>query len=267
MPPKKTQQKAAPVLKGPALKTRPVRPTVGYTIEGYVCLNDVNPAVGHLYPKKKGETLAEPYTIVGVDVSGKKLHVAERDEPLPMYMKVVHLLDPQNFMKTHEGYVDVPAAAFWNFGHGDLRFHHNKAYTETIAYHYASALGEEAGVPHFVRWLGSVRAFAEEYKYDMDADFEAYRFRRWFWAHYDAGWYDIHLEDKETGHVLSKEELEALFRPDADALTDTSSVSTDEDEDEEEADAEDEDMVSELSFEELDVDVTVGLYRRWNYRN
>ena len=263
MPPKKTQQKAAPIIKSPALKLRPVRSAVGYTIPGYSCLNDVNPAVGHIYPKKKGETLAEPYTIVGVDVSGKKLHVAERPEPIPMYMKVVHLLDPLRFMKSHEGYVDVPSSTFWNFGHGDLRFHHNKAYTEAVAYHYASTIGVEGGVPHYVRWLGSVRAFAGEYKYDMDADFEAYRFRHWFWEHYDAGWYDIQLEEKETGHVLSKEELELLFRPDADALTDTSTVSSDdedEDEDEEEDDTdEDEENAdatdAELGFEELDVDV------------
>lgn len=261
MPPKKTQQKATPIIKSPALKTRPVRPTVGYTLEGYSCLNDVNPVVGHLYPKKKGETLAEPYTIQAVDVSGKKLHVAERAEPIPMYMKVVHLLDPQNFMKSHEGYVDVPSPTFWNFGHGDLRFHHNKAYTEALAYHYASTIGIETGVPHYVGWLGSVRAFAEEYKYDMDVDFETYRFRRWFWEHYDAGWYDIRLEDKETGAVLTKEELESLYRPDADALTDTSTVSSDEEDEEDKEEGEDmeDGAVSEFSFEELDVDVAMDM--------
>jgi hypothetical protein len=224
-------------------------------------LNDVNPAVGYLYPKKKGETLAEPYTIQAVDVSGKKLHVEERAEPIPMYMKVVHLLDPQNFMKSHEGYVDVPSPAFWNFGHGDLRFHHNKAYTEALAYHYANTIGIETGVPHYVGWLGSVRAFAEEYKYDMDVDFETYRFRRWFWEHYDAGWYDIRLEDKETGQVLTKEELESLYRPDADALTDTSTVSSDEDDEEDEEEGEDmeDGAVSEFSFEELDVDVAMDM--------
>ena len=265
MPPKKTQQKAAPIIKSPALKLRPVRPTVGYSIPGYSCLNDVNPAVGHIYPKKKGETLAEPYTIVGVDVSARRLHVAEKAEPLSMYMKVVHLLDPQRFMKTPEGYVDRPSSTFWNFGHGDLRFHHNKAYTEAVAYHYANTIGIETGVPHYVGWLGSVRAFAEEYKYDMDVDFETYRFRRWFWEHYDAGWYDIRLQDKGSGRVLEREELEALFRPDADALTDTSSVSSDEDDEEdEEGDEEDEEDVEgadadALSFEDLDVDVAMEM--------
>ncbi len=258
MPPKKTQQKTPVIGKSPALKLRPVRPSVPYTIPGYSCLDDVNPAVGYIHPKKKGETLAESYTIVGVDVSNRLLHVAERSEPIPMYMKVVHLLEPQRFMKSHEGYVSSPSATFWNFGHGDLRFHHNKAYTEAVAYHYAYTIGIESGVPHYVGWLGSVRAFADEYKYDMDVDFDTYRFRRWFWANYDAGWYDIRLQEKDTGRVLDREELELLFRPDADALTDTSTVTTDDDSDEGDGDADAEgETVSEMSFEEMDVDMDI----------
>ena len=263
MPPKKTQAKAAPIIKSPALKTRPVRPSVAYTIPGYTCLNDENPAVGHLYPKKKGETLAEPYTIQHVDVSNSVLHVAEKAEPIPMYMKTVHLLSPENFMKSHEGYVDTPSSTFWKFGHGALRFHHNKAYTEAIAYHYANTIGIEGGVPHYVGWLGSVRAFAEEYKYDMDADFDNYRFRRWFWANYDAGWYDLRLEERDGGRVLSKEELEELFRPDDDALTDTSTISSmdDEDDDEDEEDSEDgEEGEAEDAPLELDVVDEVDVY-------
>lgn len=257
MPPKKTQQKATPIIKSPALKTRPIRPSVAYTIPGYTCLNDENPAVGHLYPKKKGETLAEPYTIRHVDVSNSVLHVAEKAEPVRMYMKTVHLLDPQNFMKSHEGYVDTPSSTFWKFGHGALRFHHNKAYTETIAYHYANTIGIEGGVPHYVSWLGSVRAFAEEYKYDMDTDFDNYRFRRWFWANYDAGWYDIHLEERDGGRVLSKDELEELFRPDDDALTDTSTISSYEDDEDDEDEGEAEDLEGEGTVEDgpLDVDI------------
>ncbi len=256
MPPKKTQAKAAPIIKSPALKTRPVRASVAYTIPGYTCLNDENPAVGYLYPKKKGETLAEPYTIRHVDVSNSTLHVAERAEPIPMYMKTVHLLDPKNFMKSHEGYVENPSPTFWKFGHGALRFHHNKAYTEAVAYHYASTIGIEGGVPHYVGWLGSVRAFAEEYRYDMDVDFDTFRFRHWFWEHYDAGWYDIRLEERDGGRVLGKEELEELFRPDDDMLTDTSSVSTDSEEDEKEEDEDEEEDGTETE-DALDLDIDV----------
>jgi hypothetical protein len=230
MPPKKTQQKASQEVKGPALKLRPVRSTVDYTIPGYVCLNDENPAVDHLYPKKK-QTLAEPYTIRAVDVSAQLLHVAECTEPIPIYMKVVHLLDPQSFMKTHEGYVETPSAGFWNFGHGMLRFHHNKAYTEAIAYNYASTIADVFGVPHYVKWLGSVRAFADTYTYDMDADFDTYRFRGWFWKNYDAGWYDLRIQERDTGRVLDREEVANLFRPDDDILTDTSTLDSDSDSD------------------------------------
>ena len=212
MPPKKKTQADTAKKYVPSVKLRDLRTTVPYTVAGYSHLNDANPAVNGLLKaaEKNTKTLKEPHTIECVDVERGLITLSGVAEPVPVYMKVVHLLNPVALMKTREGYID-PATynVFWDYGHSDLRFEHNKGYTETLAYHLTSAIGSERGIPHFTKWYGAVRGLADTYSYDMDEDFDVYRFRRWFWANYEAGWFDLDIRPRDTNVRMTREEIVA----------------------------------------------------------
>lgn len=223
MPPKKKTQADTTKKYVPSVKLRDLRTTVPYNVAGYSHLNDANPAVNGLLKaaEKNTKTLKEPHTIECVDVERGLITLSGVAEPVPVYMKVVHLLNPVALMKTREGYID-PATynVFWDYGHSDLRFEHNKGYTETLAYHLTSAIGSERGIPHFTKWYGAVRGLADTYSYDMDEDFDVYRFRRWFWANYEAGWFDLDIRPRDTNVRMTREEIVAEFKPDDELLTD-----------------------------------------------
>jgi len=235
MPPKKKTQTESVKKYVPSVKLRAVRGSVPYTVAGYSHLNDANPAVNSLLKasEKGTKTLQEPHVIKAVDVEHGLLSMAD-DVQVPVHIKVVHLLDPAKFMRTREGYIDPTTYnVFWDYGHSDLRFEHNKGYTETVAYHLTSVIGSERGIPHYTKWYGAVRGLAASYNYDMDEDFDVYRFRRWFWANYEAGWFDLDIREK-SGETLSRrmtrEEIIEEFKPDDELLTDE-----DEDVDEDES--------------------------------
>jgi hypothetical protein len=262
MPPKKKTQTESAKKYVPSVKLRDVRGTVPYTIAGVRHLNDVNPLINTFVKpaEKNKKTLQEPYTIVSVDVSAGLLHVAELAEPVPIHMKTVHILHPKKLMKTGEGRVDQDTPVFWTYGHGDIHFEHNKAYTEAVAFHLTSIIGEDRKIPHYTRWYGSVRGLADVYRYDMDEEFESNRFTRWFWANYEAGMYDLDIRPRDTNERMSREEILAEFKPDEDMLTDTE-VSTigDESEDVDEDMVGDGDMDDVMSVESLDcVDICAG---------
>jgi hypothetical protein len=245
MPPPSKKKTEKPQAHVPNVKIRPRTETVSYGITGYNILNDLNPIV-NLFVKpadRNKYTLKEPYTIVNYDLSASLLYIAEKAEPIPVYMKAVHLLDPHYYMKTREGYIgNNMSQSLWSFGHGSLLDQTNKAYTESLAFHLTSQLGDV--VPHYIKWYGCVRAVAESYIYDIEDDFEEYRFTRWFWKNYDEGWFDLQIVDEKTGAILSREEIIKEFKPDDDILTDTEGS-------ESEGESEDEDL-SSISAEEID---------------
>lgn len=258
MPPKKKTQTESVKKYVPSVKLRAVRGSVPYTVAGYSHLNDANPAVNALLKatEKGTKTLQEPHVIKAVDVERGLLSMAD-DAQVPVHIKVVHLLDPAKFMRTREGYIDPTTYnVFWDYGHSDLRFEHNKGYTETVAYHLTSVIGSERGIPHYTKWYGAVRGLAASYSYDMDEDFDVYRFRRWFWANYEAGWFDLDIREK-SGETLSRrmtrEEIIEEFKPDDELLTDEDE---DEDEDESMSDAKTEESL--YSTIGSDVDVVYG---------
>ena len=261
MPPKKRTHDESGKKYVPSARLRPVRQSVPYEIAGYKHLNDVNPLVNILVkPADKNKmALSEPYTIVNVDVSAGSIHVVGSepgsDQTLPVYVKAVNLLDVEKMMMTREGYVETETASFWTYGHGDIQFEHNKGYTEALAFHMTSIIGEERKIPHYTRWYGSVRALADVYTYDMDEEFDKYRFTRWFWVNYEAGWYDLHISNRETGICMTREEILAEFKPDDDMLTDTenSTIYDEESEESEESDEEDEEN-EDITLGPLDVE-------------
>ncbi len=86
----------------------------------------------------------------------------------------------------------------------------------------ASKLRPTLKSPHFCDFYGCLRAVADVYLYNLDDDFEDFRFTRWFWKAVEANEIGLHVTEKSSGRKLSMEEVKELTKPDDDFLHDES---------------------------------------------
>jgi hypothetical protein len=148
------------------------------------------------------------------------------------YQKTIALIDPYCWMR----YKERPAQPFfWQFQTNEVMTPENQAYVDCMASSLASKLRTHLQSPHFPEFYGAVRGMVDVFHYNLEDDFEEYRFTEWFWKAVDAGEFGLRIVEKTSGRQLSMEEINNVFRPDAEFLTDASdagSESSDESDDE-----------------------------------
>lgn len=131
------------------------------------------------------------------------------------FQKIIPLLDPTRWMK----YKEISSDPYvWINQPGDALSPENKGYFDCLASSMISKLAATFKLPHFPEYYGAVRAFMDEYPYNMAEDIEEFRFLKWFWQGLDAGEFRIEVREKSTGRSLSKEEYESMLRPDTEFL-------------------------------------------------
>ncbi len=212
---------------------------------GFTNLNDCVPLVNTLEksklwrqrnfglpPAQEIQVLDSLNNIVELKINGES-HLA--------YQKVVHLVDAYPVLRKNEGYT-LPLAQLWSqFDHAQLTNPNNQAYVDATATYLASLLKSHLNSPHFVQFYQAFRCIAEEYRLNIQEDISSYRYSKWFWNSYDAGYFKLFVYDLANNKQLTDEEAMELLRPDPSECEDS--------EDEEEGGEENEQ--SELADEEV----------------
>ncbi len=139
--------------------------------------------------------------------------------PKHAYQKRIALLDPYRWMK----YNERPSTPFfWQFSGSEINTPENQAYIDIVASYLVHRMRVSLNSPHFCEFYGAFRAIAECYLYNLEDDLEDFRFTKWFWDALDSGTFGLRVTEKSSGKQLSREEIHALLRPDADLLTNSS---------------------------------------------
>jgi hypothetical protein len=150
------------------------------------------------------------------------------------YQKTMALIDPYTWMR----YKERPAQPFfWQFQTNEVLTPENQAYVDCMASSLASKLRTQLQSPHFPEFYGAVRGIVDVFHYNLEDDFEDFRFTEWFWKAIDAGEFGLRIVERESGRQLSTDEINQLFRPDAEFLTDASDTESDSSEEESDEDA------------------------------
>lgn len=139
------------------------------------------------------------------------------------YRKLMPLLTPYRWMRYHER----PSEPFyWNFQTGDLLAPTNQGYVDAVTSHLVSQLA----LPHVCSFFAAQRGRVETFLYNLEDDFDEFRFTRWFWAELDKGSFGLRVYDKSAKRCLTMEEIKAMFKPDDEYLSDEETHKTVEEE-------------------------------------
>lgn len=146
------------------------------------------------------------------------------------YKKVMPLIDAMGWMR----YKERPFKPFfWTTQPAVILEAENQAYVDCVGSYMASKLKERLHSPHFCTFYGCVRAVVDTYLYNLDEDFEIFRFTNWFWQGVEAGEFELRIIEKSTGRRLTLDEIKTLSKPDDEFLHDDDSDEEDSESDEE----------------------------------
>jgi hypothetical protein len=146
---------------------------------------------------------------------------------LAAYMKTISLIDPYHWIR----YKERPAKPFsWSFQKAFVNDAENQAYVDTMASALVAKLGKTIQSPHFCDFYGAVRGVVDIFYYNLEEDFEDFRFTQWFWLGVETGEISLRIVEKASGRRLTNEEIKELFKPDDEYLTDGSENSGSDDE-------------------------------------
>lgn len=186
---------------------------------------------------------------------------------LKAYKKIMPLITPYRWMK----YKERPNEPFgWGFQKNHLVSYANQAYVDTMASSLVSKIHKEHGVPHFCEFYGAYRGRADVYLYNLEDEFDDFRFSHWFWDELEKDTIGLRVIEKETGRQLTFEECKALMKPDESHLYDDSSDDDDNgnddsddddddiDDDDDSGDSENSDATGEEGIEELTMPLETG---------
>ena len=163
------------------------------------------------------------------------------------FQKKMALLDPIAWIKDKER---PREPFFWTIQEEDITAPENQGYVDCVASYMASKLRPTLKSPHFCDFYGCLRAVADVYLYNLEDDFEDFRFTKWFWAAVESNEIGLRIVEKSTGRRLTMEEIKVLSKPDDDFLQDES------DDDSDGSDSSDSDSTSsEISAESLPCDI------------
>jgi hypothetical protein len=140
------------------------------------------------------------------------------------YKKVMPLIDAMGWMR----YKERPSKPFfWMNQPCDILEPDNQAYVDCVASYMASKLKERLHSPHFCTFYGCVRAVIDTHLYNLEDDFEDFRFTKWFWQGVEAGEFDLRITEKHSGRRLTLDEIKSLAKPDDEYLHDDSESDSD----------------------------------------
>jgi hypothetical protein len=140
------------------------------------------------------------------------------------YKKVMPLVDAMGWMR----YKERPIKPFfWSNQPYDILEPENQAYVDCLASYMASKIKERINSPHFCTFYGCVRAVTDTFLYNLEDDFEDFRFTRWFWQNLEAGEFGLRILEKHSGRRLTMDEIKSLSKPDDEFLHDDSDSDTD----------------------------------------
>ena len=164
-----------------------------------------------------------------------------------VYVKVVHLLNPDDWIQGNYSFTHDPSMPGLTDGWGNivdkLQCDENQAYIDTIAVATLSQLREQNLSPHFVKFYGAVCAKADKYCYNISDEFQSYRNTKWFWQNFREKSFGIRVFSEEKDRFLTEDEVTPfLLTPEQAELL------KEEDEDEHE----DEEVLEDLQYNNND---------------
>jgi hypothetical protein len=135
------------------------------------------------------------------------------------FMKCMPLINGYNWMR----YKDRPNLPFfWSFQSEDCLQSCNQAYVDTIASFLAKKAAQTVRSQHICDFYGCFRGVTETFFYNLEDDFEEFRFTNWFWEGLDKKEYGLRIVERSSGRRLTTEEVNEMFRPDIEFLHDDS---------------------------------------------
>jgi hypothetical protein len=133
------------------------------------------------------------------------------------YQKTIPLIDPYHWMRFKER----PSSPFiWKFQKHDIITPENQGYVDCVASCLVSNLKKILRSPHFCEFYGAFRAVTDVFHYNLEEDLEDFRFTKWFWSGFESGDFGLRVISKQTGKILTKEEILKEFKPDDEFLHD-----------------------------------------------
>jgi hypothetical protein len=120
-----------------------------------------------------------------------------------IFCKVSHLLDP---IRSMQGYYEKKEKGEERKKE-KLENPMNQAYIDSLANYLLGQLRERNISPHFCLYYGGFKGIADKYRYCITDEFESYRKYKGFWAKRKAGYFKLHVEQKdEDDESISVEE-------------------------------------------------------------
>lgn len=157
------------------------------------------------------------------------LHILDKKtcefKEVDVYQKLIHIMSPYEWMKHGKRITNLInfSDAFWKYYAQTNSFPESMAYVDAAASIFMNQLAVEKKSPHVVKCYGAHRAVCKEYQYNLEDDFDTFRFTKWFWQNLELGWFNLKIVEKSTGRCLSKEEIYTLFKPDDEFIRDSES--------------------------------------------
>jgi hypothetical protein len=167
------------------------------------------------------------------------------------FKKMMPLVDPYYWLRFKER----PSQPFiWNYQKQEIVCPENQGYVDCVASCMASKIKTHLNSPHFCDFYGAFRAVTDVFYYNLEDDFEEFRFTNWFWKGLEDKEFGIRVIEKPSGRRLTLEEIQKLFKPDAEFLHDDTD---DEDDDDESSSSEkgtdDDDSLGAESLDEFEI--------------
>jgi hypothetical protein len=136
---------------------------------------------------------------------------------VPAFMKCMPLINGYNWLR----YKDRPNLPFfWSFQPDDCLQSCNQAYVDAVASFLANKAAQTVRSQHICDFYGCFRGVADTFFYNLEDDFEDFRFTNWFWDGFDKEEFGLRIIERNSGRRLTKEEMFEQFRPDKEFLQD-----------------------------------------------
>ncbi len=204
--------------------------------------------------RDKNVTLDPGYTLLGWDPIDSSSSMGwltvgcisdNSQKRVKAFKKMIPLIDPYYWLRFKER----PSKPFiWKYQKQEIVCPENQGYVDCVASYMASKLKPNLKSPHFCDFYGAFRAVTDVFYYNLEDDFEDFRFTNWFWDGLENKEFGIRVVEKPSGRCLSMEEICKLFKPESEFLH-----NDDDDDDDDDADDAD-DGSDEDDYESLDAE-------------
>ena len=147
---------------------------------------------------------------------------AGQQKTVAAFMKCMPLINGYNWLRYKER-PNLPF--FWSFQSDECLQSCNQAYVDTIASFLANKAAQTVRSQHICDFYGCFRGLSETFLYNLEEDFEDFRFTNWFWEGLDKKEFGLRIVERSSGRRLTNDEVYEMFRPDKEFLQDDDSES------------------------------------------